>query len=64
MPKQKQTNQPANEIFERDHTKEIIFSIRRLLQSKELYTKELNKKYNVSASQLNALLAKIVLLKP
>lgn len=38
-------------------TQEIIFSIRRILQAKELYTKELNKKYQVSASQLNCILA-------
>ena len=37
--------------------KEIIYQIRRLIQAKELYTKELNKKYQVSASQLNCLLA-------
>ena len=46
-----------NQIVHRDHTKEIIFSIRRLLQARELYTKELNKNYQVSASQLNCLLA-------
>jgi len=38
-------------------TKEIIYSIRRLNQAGELYTKELNKIYNVSAAQLNCLLA-------
>jgi DNA-binding MarR family transcriptional regulator len=37
--------------------KQIIFSIRRLIQAKELYTKELNKKYQISASQLNCLIA-------
>ena len=41
----------------RDLVKQIIFQIRRLIQAKELYTKELNKKYQVSASQLNCLLA-------
>jgi len=40
-----------------DLVKQIIFQIRRLTQAKELYTKELNKKYHVSASQLNSLLA-------
>ncbi|MFH1350642.1 MAG: MarR family transcriptional regulator [Pseudomonadota bacterium] len=40
-----------------DHTREIIFAIRRLMQAKERYTKELNKKYQISASQLNCLLA-------
>jgi DNA-binding MarR family transcriptional regulator len=39
------------------HSKEIIFSIRKLMQASELYTKELNKKYQISASQLNCLLA-------
>ncbi|MBW2172586.1 MAG: MarR family transcriptional regulator [Deltaproteobacteria bacterium] len=40
-----------------DLVKQIIFQIRRLTQAKELYTKELNKKYQVSASQLNSLIA-------
>lgn len=39
-----------------DHTKQIIFSIRRLIQASELYTKELNKKYQISAAQLNCIL--------
>lgn len=38
-------------------TKDIIYSIRRLMQAGELYTKELNKIYNVSSAQLNCLLA-------
>lgn len=38
-------------------TREIIYSIRRLMQAGELYTKELNKIYNVSSAQLNCLLA-------
>ncbi|MBW1942792.1 MAG: MarR family transcriptional regulator [Deltaproteobacteria bacterium] len=38
-------------------TREIIFAVRRMLQAKELYTKELNKKYQVSSSQLNCILA-------
>lgn len=37
-------------------TREIIYSIRRLMQAGELYTKELNKIYNVSSAQLNCLL--------
>ena len=37
-------------------TKEIIFLIRKLMQGGEFYTKELNKKYQVSAPQLNCLL--------
>ena len=45
-----------NKIFPSDHTKQIIFSIRRLIQASELYTKELNKKYQVSAAQLNCIL--------
>ena len=40
-----------------DRTKEIIWLIRRLMQASELYTKELDKKYNVSAPQLSCLLA-------
>jgi DNA-binding MarR family transcriptional regulator len=42
--------------FPSDHTKQIIFSIRRLIQASELYTKELNKKYWVSSAQLNCIL--------
>ena len=38
-------------------TKDIIYSIRRLMQAGEHYTKELNKIYNVSAAQINCLLA-------
>jgi len=38
------------------HTKDIIYSIRRLMQAGELYTKELNKIYNISSAQLNCLL--------
>ena len=37
-------------------TKEIVYSIRRLMQAGEHYTKELNKIYNVSAAQINCLL--------
>ena len=40
-----------------DPVKEIIYQIRRLIQAGELYTKELNKKYSVTAAQLNCLLA-------
>jgi len=42
--------------FPSDHTKQIIFSIRRLIQASELYTKELNKKFQISAAQLNCIL--------
>ncbi|RZB37256.1 MAG: hypothetical protein SRB2_01338 [Desulfobacteraceae bacterium Eth-SRB2] len=45
-----------NKIFPSDHTHQIIYSIRRLIQASELYTKELNKKYQVSAAQLNCIL--------
>ena len=38
------------------YTKDIIYSIRRLMQAGELYTKELNKVYNISSAQLNCLL--------
>jgi len=41
-----------------DPIREIIYLIRRLMQAGELYTKELNKKYQVSAPQLNCLLAR------
>ncbi|MBE9582700.1 MAG: MarR family transcriptional regulator [Proteobacteria bacterium] len=49
---------PATD-FEAPHdlVKEIIYEIRRILQARELYTKELNKKYQVSAPQLNCVLA-------
>lgn len=42
--------------FPSDYTRQIIYSIRRLIQASELYTKELNKKYHVSAAQLNCIL--------
>lgn len=38
-------------------TKEVIYAIRRLMQAEEHYTKELNKVYNVSAAQVNCLIA-------
>jgi DNA-binding MarR family transcriptional regulator len=41
----------------RDKVKEIIFLIRKLMHGEELYTKELNKKYSITAAQLNCLLA-------
>ncbi|MBW1794098.1 MAG: MarR family transcriptional regulator [Deltaproteobacteria bacterium] len=40
-----------------DLVKKIVYQIRRLMQAGELYTKELNKKYLVTAAQLNCLLA-------
>jgi DNA-binding MarR family transcriptional regulator len=48
---------PKDIALPSDHTKQIIFSIRRLIQANELYTKELNKKYQVSSAQLNCILA-------
>jgi len=51
-------NQPAlNDTPPHDSIREIIYLIRRLMQAGYLYTKELNKKYNVSAPQLNCLIA-------
>ena len=41
--------------FHSKYTKDIIYSIRRLMQAGELYTKELNKIYNISSAQLNCL---------
>ena len=46
----------TDKTFPSDQTKQIIFSIRRLIQASELYTKELNKKYQISAAQLNCIL--------
>lgn len=40
-----------------DLIREIVYQIRRIIQAGSLYTKELNKKHQVSASQLNCLLA-------
>lgn len=58
MPKKK-TASPPEQI--RDihtiRTKEIVYAIRRLMQAGEHYTKELNKIYNVSAAQINCLIA-------
>lgn len=51
------TQPESTHELHRDHTKEIIYAIRRLMQGGELYTKEINKKYNVSAAQVNCLLA-------
>ncbi|MFH1489371.1 MAG: MarR family transcriptional regulator [Pseudomonadota bacterium] len=47
----------TSQIIDRDPTREIIYAIRRLMQASEHYTKELNKKFNVSAAQVNCLLA-------
>ena len=40
-----------------DRTKEVVWLIRKLIRGGELYTKELNKEYQVSAPQLSCLLA-------
>ncbi len=40
-----------------DLVKEIIYQIRRLIQARELYTKELSKKYSVTDAQLNCVVA-------
>ncbi|MBN2062206.1 MAG: MarR family transcriptional regulator [Deltaproteobacteria bacterium] len=40
-----------------ERIRDIVYSIRRLMQAGEHYTKELNKVYNVSSAQLNCLLA-------
>jgi DNA-binding MarR family transcriptional regulator len=41
----------------KDVIEEIVFQIRRLIQAEEYHTKALNKKYQVSAPQLNCLMA-------
>ncbi len=41
----------------KDKTRNIIFSIRKLIQAGELYSKELSKIHSISAAQLNCLLA-------
>jgi DNA-binding MarR family transcriptional regulator len=41
----------------REKVKQIIFLIRKLMHGAELYNKELNKKYSITAAQLNCLLA-------
>lgn len=50
-------NNMDQEDFRYNNIREIIYLIRRLMQAGYLYTKELNKKYNISAPQLNCLLA-------
>jgi Transcriptional regulators len=53
------TPTPSNKTtFEPQHDqiREIVYLIRRLMQAGSLYTKELDKKYQVSAPQLNCLL--------
>ncbi len=41
---------------EQDRIREIIYLIRKIIQANEIYTKELNKKFQVSAPQLQSLL--------
>jgi DNA-binding MarR family transcriptional regulator len=55
--KEKHPSSGGPSEIHRKRTNDIIYSIRRLIQAGELYTKELNKIYNVSAAQLNCLLA-------
>ncbi len=53
------TPNPSNKTtfeLQHDQIREIIYLIRRLMQAGSLYTKELNKNYQVSAPQLNCLL--------
>ncbi len=51
VPNELVSNVPGSRI------KEIIYQIRRLIQANDLYTKELNRRYQVSAPQLNCLVA-------
>lgn len=46
-----------NSEVQQDPIREIIYLNRRLMQAGELFTKELNKEYQVSAPQLHCLLA-------
>jgi DNA-binding MarR family transcriptional regulator len=55
-PKDLKTSSPPSDIHSK-YTSVIIYSIRRLMRAGELYTKELNKIYNISSAQLNCLLA-------
>ena len=50
------TAQKANSHPPHDLVKQIIYQTRRLIQARELYTKELNKRHSVTAAQLNCLL--------
>lgn len=43
--------------YKKEHTREIIFLIRKLMQGSELFTKQLNREYQITAAQLNCLLA-------
>ncbi len=50
-------NELVPNVVPGDRIKEIIYQIRRLIQANDLYTKELNREYQVSAPQLNCLVA-------
>ncbi|MBW1850691.1 MAG: MarR family transcriptional regulator [Deltaproteobacteria bacterium] len=51
------TPNEINGQVHKDKTRSIIYSIRKLIQAGELYSKELSKIHSVSAAQLNCLLA-------
>lgn len=58
MPKNKAViNSNDVATIKEEATKDIIFLIRRLIQGNELYTKQLNRQYQITAAQLNCLLA-------
>lgn len=57
VPTQKKETRDNRHDIHMLRTKEIIYAIRRLMQAGEHYTKELNKIYNVSAAQINCLIA-------
>lgn len=58
MPNDNSTlSQGMDQKTPQDLVREIIYQIRRLMQAGELYTKELNKTYQVSSPQLHCLLA-------
>lgn len=46
-----------SEQVHQERVKELIFLIRKLMQGTELYTKQLNKEYHISAAQLSCLLS-------
>jgi len=50
-------SQPESDAQKQTIIREIIFQIRRLMQAGSMYTKELNKKHQISSAQLNCLLA-------
>ena len=54
---QQHSGTTASSADKQESIREIVYLIRRLMQAGYLYTKELNKKYQVSAPQLNCLLA-------